>query len=154
MKRVTVLFLQQNNQLLLAYKKRGFGKGFWNGVGGKVEDGETFRAAAVRECIEEINVTPHHPVLLGRLRFFDQDDPTFEHDCRIFVSDSWVGEPQESDEMRPQWFSSTELPYESMWPADTLWLPFVLRGEFFVGTITANEQAVAEHHIQVVESLE
>lgn len=35
----TLLFLKKNRQLLLAMKKRGFGAGKWNGVGGKLEPG-------------------------------------------------------------------------------------------------------------------
>jgi 8-oxo-dGTP pyrophosphatase MutT (NUDIX family) len=58
MKDMTVLFLRREQEVLLAMKKRGFGKGRWNGVGGKVELGETPEEAAKRECLEEINVTP------------------------------------------------------------------------------------------------
>ncbi|HET8669978.1 MAG TPA: NUDIX domain-containing protein, partial [Candidatus Saccharimonadales bacterium] len=43
---------------LLAMKKRGFGINKWNGVGGKVDEDETIEQAAIRECQEEITVTP------------------------------------------------------------------------------------------------
>jgi hypothetical protein len=33
--RRTLLFLQKDDELLLAMKKRGFGAGRWNGVGGR-----------------------------------------------------------------------------------------------------------------------
>lgn len=36
-------------QLLLGYKKRGFGKDMYNGFGGKVEPGESVSEAAHRE---------------------------------------------------------------------------------------------------------
>jgi 8-oxo-dGTP pyrophosphatase MutT (NUDIX family) len=41
------------SRLLLGMKKRGFGAGKWNGFGGKIEVGETPRAAAIREMKEE-----------------------------------------------------------------------------------------------------
>lgn len=34
-------------------KKRGFGEGWWNGYGGKVQDGESMTDAMVRELQEE-----------------------------------------------------------------------------------------------------
>ena len=52
--RRTVVFLIRENQVLLAMKKRGFGEGKWNGVGGKLDPGETVEQALVRECQEEI----------------------------------------------------------------------------------------------------
>ena len=42
MKQVSLIFLVKNNngkkEILLAMKKRGFGKGKWNGVGGKFDE--------------------------------------------------------------------------------------------------------------------
>ena len=61
MRPVTLCFLVKDNKVLLAIKKRslsGFNVaiGKWNGVGGKVDSGETIKAAAVREISEEIGV--------------------------------------------------------------------------------------------------
>ncbi|MBI2030953.1 NUDIX domain-containing protein, partial [Candidatus Kaiserbacteria bacterium] len=54
MKQTTLCFLVGYDRMCLAMKKRGFGTGKWNGVGGKVHDGETIEQAAVREVHEEI----------------------------------------------------------------------------------------------------
>lgn len=150
----TLLFLRQGDKILLAYKKRGFGAGKWNGIGGKVEEGESLKAAAVRECQEEIGVIPEGPIRVGRIRFFDQTDPSFESDCNIFVSLAWEGEPRETDEMRPQWFDIKDIPYDQMWPVDKYWYPHLLNGELFQGTATGTETELAEHHIQVLEKLD
>lgn len=37
-----------NDNILLGYKKRGFGMGKWNGMGGKVEPGESVLDGAIR----------------------------------------------------------------------------------------------------------
>jgi 8-oxo-dGTP pyrophosphatase MutT (NUDIX family) len=47
-------FLNDRGEVLLAMKKRGFGAGKWNGVGGKVQEGEDIVVAALREIKEEI----------------------------------------------------------------------------------------------------
>ena len=58
MKQTTLCFLlNDRGEVLLAMKKRGFGTGKWNGVGGKVQEGEDIAAAALREIKEEIGVT-------------------------------------------------------------------------------------------------
>jgi len=51
-KHLTLLFLIKEDQILLAMKKRGFGMGRFNGVGGKIEPGETIEQAMIRECQE------------------------------------------------------------------------------------------------------
>jgi ADP-ribose pyrophosphatase YjhB (NUDIX family) len=56
MLQTTLCFLVRGDEVLLAMKKRSFGIGKWNGVGGKVLEGESIAAAAVREIKEEIDV--------------------------------------------------------------------------------------------------
>lgn len=149
MQKVTLLFLCHNKQVLLAMKKRGFGVGKWNGVGGKVEPHEHERAAAIRECQEEIGVTPHEPRLVGRLHFYDALDPEFHHYCHIFVADEWEGQPVETEEMRPRWFHHSGIPYDLMWPDDVLWLPHLLNGKSFEGKVTLNSEAIHHHDITI-----
>ncbi|KII91254.1 hypothetical protein PLICRDRAFT_173137 [Plicaturopsis crispa FD-325 SS-3] len=45
----TNAFIFKEDQILLGYKKRGFGIGKYNGFGGKVDAGETPAQAAARE---------------------------------------------------------------------------------------------------------
>lgn len=150
MKIVTIVFLRREGQLLLAMKKRGFGINKWNGVGGKVEPGESVTEGAIRECREEIGVTPLNLQLVGTIQFFDPNNADFYHNCHIYVADSWEGEPAESEEMKPQWFDVDTLPYADMWPDDELWLPLLLAGKPFEATIWVDEDHVAKHEITEV----
>lgn len=154
MKQVTLLFLLSDNQVLLAMKKRGFGQGKWNGVGGKVEEGEHERDAAIRECKEEIGVTPHDLKFVGRIMFYEQNDPAFGHDCHIFVTRQWDGKPHETEEMRPRWFTIQDIPYDQMWPDDKIWLPILLDGKLFTGTVTVDADRLVSHDIKTAISLD
>jgi mutator protein MutT len=153
MKTVTLLFLRRNNQILLAMKKRGFGVGKWNGVGGKADAGETAQAAAIRECQEEIGVTPIAPTLVGKIQFYDKADETFGHHAHVYLTNKWEGEPTETEEMRPEWFNLKDIPYPDMWADDPLWLPLTLDGKLFKATITLDGDKLASHTITIVESL-
>jgi len=53
---VIFLFNMDLSKVLLIQKDRGEFFGKWNGVGGKVELGETFEECAIRETLEEAGV--------------------------------------------------------------------------------------------------
>ncbi len=120
-------------------KKRGFGQEKWNGYGGKVTEKETPRTAAVREIKEESDLSVSEEALkqVGLINFYFDGDHAFE--CHVFLVREWQGEPQESDEMRPCWFSASQLPFEKMWVADVLWLPLVLAGKKLKAEVNFNK---------------
>lgn len=130
-KTCSLVFLRRNDQILLAMKKRGFGSGYYNGVGGKIEQGETLEQAMVRECIEEIGVTPVQYHKVAEHDFIMDDDgasPWHMH-VHAFICTEWQGEPAETDEMAPEWFKLDDIPYARMWQDDIVWLPLVLQGK-------------------------
>ena len=49
----TICFIQRNHQILMIHRKKNPNKNKWNGVGGKIEPGESPLAACVREVREE-----------------------------------------------------------------------------------------------------
>lgn len=131
MRDVTLCFLLKDDHVCLAMKKRGFGVGKWNGVGGKVEHNETIEEGVLREMYEEIGVRAklEHLEKVGTLAFhFDQKEDWNQLGHVFFVRE-WYGEPVESEEMAPAWYHKDKLPYEQMWIDDPLWLPHVLEGK-------------------------
>jgi len=123
----TLLFLRRNDQILLAMKKRGFGEGRWNGVGGKIEPNETETEALIRETQEEIEVTPLEYEKVAVLDFTFPDG-TVSMQGHVYFCTKWEGEPRETEEMAPQWFRISDIPYDDMWQDDIVWLPQVLKG--------------------------
>lgn len=41
--------------------------------------------------------------------------------------------PKESDEMKPEWFTFENIPFEKMWPDDPYWMNFLLNNKKFIG---------------------
>lgn len=69
----------------------------------------------------------------------------------MFLTTKFTGEPSESDEMLPKWYSFDAIPFSQMWTDDHLWLPHVLggksvRGHFHFG---ADEVTILEHNLDV-----
>jgi 8-oxo-dGTP pyrophosphatase MutT (NUDIX family) len=134
MKIATLCFLVKKDDLgkvekvCLAMKKKGFGVGMWNGVGGKVEEGETIEQAMIREVEEEIGVKIDQFENRGKIMFADDGENFFTFEVNVFVSDKWQGEPVETDEMSPKWFDVGDIPYDQMWVDDKYWLPQVIEG--------------------------
>jgi 8-oxo-dGTP pyrophosphatase MutT (NUDIX family) len=130
LRQVSIVLLLKKKNILLAMKKRGFGQGLWNGVGGKSDPGETIEDTAIRECQEEISVTPTKLTKVAILNFYSPPPNSKNNQqAYVFVSEHWEGEPTESEEMSPQWFSFDSIPYSKMWPGDKHWLPLVLDGK-------------------------
>jgi ADP-ribose pyrophosphatase YjhB (NUDIX family) len=134
-RQVTLLFLRRDDEILLAMKKRGFGVGKWNGVGGKVQEGESVIAAAIREAHEEIGVRilERHLQRVANIDFTFEEKPEWSIHCHTFITHVWEGHPIESEEMAPQWFHLEQIPFHAMWVDDAHWLPLVLAGKRLQG---------------------
>lgn len=158
MKNATLLFLVRRLNdgavdICLAMKKRGFDAGRFNGVGGKVEEGEAIEGAVRREAKEEIGVTVGAITKRAELSFTFPHEPSFDQLVHVFVTEDWEGEPAETEEMSPSWLSSSYIPYEQMWPDDIFWLPQVLEGKNVRGRFTFGEGGtIVEKDVVVIEN--
>jgi 8-oxo-dGTP diphosphatase len=134
-------------EVLLGFKKTGFGKGKIVAPGGHVEPGESTVAAAAREVKEEVGIQVAHDALTeaAKLTFLFPEHPSWDMDVAIFTSADWSGEATESYEIRPQWFPVTALPLDRMWDDGKHWLPRVLAGERLHATFSyaADNETVA-----------
>jgi 8-oxo-dGTP pyrophosphatase MutT (NUDIX family) len=142
------------SEICLAMKKRGFGVGKWNGVGGKVEKGEKIIDAAKREAKEEINIDILNMKKMAENSFYFPHKPEWNQKVHVYLSEVWSGEPTESEEMRPQWFLVENIPYEKMWSDDEFWLPKVLGGKMIKASFVFGEDdVVKEKSVEVVDLL-
>lgn len=146
----TVTFLLREQEILLGLKKRGFGAGYYTGIGGKVEEEKdrtgkeqhflsVVKNGAIREIEEEIGVkvSPEQLQSMGVLRFYFPHvrDERWNQEVHVFIANAWQGEPVPIEdalgtvEIVPQWFKRTEVPFGQMWDDAHYWLPAILAGK-------------------------
>lgn len=138
-------------RILLGTKHRGFGQGFFNSFGGKMEAGETEAECARRELHEETGILVPLPKVsdakVGTLRFTFDDGPTkmTVHLFRINVDTSSGNDAKENtansegyfrldpsivrgcDEITPVWFDDWyQIPLRTMFADDSVWLTHLL----------------------------
>jgi ADP-ribose pyrophosphatase YjhB (NUDIX family) len=143
MKKSTLCFCIKENKVLLGMKKRGFGVGKWNGYGGKVQENEEPRIAAIRELEEESGVIADTKDIkqVGIINFYFDKNPVFE--CHVFLTYKWNKEPRETEEMKPQWYPISNLPFTEMWAADVRWLPIIFTGKKIKAEVNFNTDGSA-----------
>lgn len=147
---LTLTLITKDNQILLGFKKRGFGMGKYNGFGGKVEKGETIEDAAAREVFEESNLSLNNLKKIAIIDF-SWKSKNQAMKVHVFHSTDFSGNIAETEEMKPQWFPINTIPYKKMWDDDKYWFPLFLEGKSFEANFVFDKKdKVIEHEIRLL----
>lgn len=95
-----------------AHKARGL---LWEFVGGKVEPGEGYEEALIRECREELNVGIEVGDIFMNLV---HEYPDLTVNLILFEASIASGEPQKLEHNDIKWISPEEIPLYEFCPAD------------------------------------
>src|SRR5512139_2172360 len=100
MKMATLCYVRQSGKTLMVHRNKKANDmhlGKWNGLGGKLEPGETPEECAVREIYEESGLHVQQPVLKGLLTFpgFSNEEDWYAF---VYVADQFSGELIDSPE--------------------------------------------------------
>ncbi|MEM7333009.1 MAG: 8-oxo-dGTP diphosphatase [Chloroflexota bacterium] len=147
----TEVFLLKENHILLGHKKTGMGTGKILGIGGHVEAGERLTETAVREVKEEVFITLKEAALqpIAIFEYIYPAKPKWNAQVHFFTVRQWEGTPQESSEIKPEFFPLNNIPYDQMWQDSKLWLADALKGKRLKGKVTFgnDNETVVEHSI-------
>jgi mutator protein MutT len=121
--------INKKGEVLLQKKARGFGKGKWNGSGGKKEEDETIEESVIREIKEETNIKINNFEKVGEIEFVFTENNDSNNYTHVYLCKEWEGKPKDGGEGELRWYKFNEIPLDKMWDDDKYWLPSVLKGE-------------------------
>ena len=129
----TLMFPVTTTHVGLGLKKQKIGAGLLNGWGGVVEQGESLLSCIAREVFEEGSVQVEQETLIKVAVMLFHNE---RYDCRVhaYLAPWHYGLLQETEEMGTQaWYPKTSPPLTHMMPADRIWVPKILAGNYIVG---------------------
>ncbi|MBI3542995.1 MAG: NUDIX domain-containing protein [Deltaproteobacteria bacterium] len=156
-----LVYLERDGRLLMLHrdaKPGDYHAGKVNGLGGKLEPGESPLEAAAREVAEEAGVTlaPERYRVLGVLQF-----PNFKahknEDWLVYVLTAELRAGETAWEKGPEgalaWVDKKDVPQLNLWAGDRHFIPYVVEGKPFVGTLWYEGQAVRRYWIAPLSQL-
>ena len=143
----TLCYLRKDGKTLMIHrvkKQDDIHAGKWNGLGGKLEPGESPEECAIREIREESGLQARNPRLKGILTFpnFDgvQDWYAF-----VFVVHEFQGQLIDSPEGFLKWVDDDALLELELWEGDRVFLPWLDRPGFFSAKFTYQDGELVDY---------
>ena len=145
----TLCYVKQKGKTLMLHrikKENDMHAGKWNGLGGKLEPGETPEECVIREVYEESGLTIRNPRFHGMLTFpgFDNDDWY----GFVFTATDFSGTLIDSPEGVLQWIADDELLDLNIWEGDKVFLKWLARDDFFSGKFVYKNNKLVEHDVR------
>lgn len=133
MKLATLCYVMDGSKTLMLYrnkKENDYHEGKWNGLGGKLEQGETPEECAIREVYEESGLKVSEPEMKGLLVFpmFDGVDDWY---VWVFVFKKFEGEQIDSPEGTLDWIPNNKLTELNLWDGDKIFIPWLFQNKCF-----------------------
>ncbi|MGD9487279.1 MAG: NUDIX domain-containing protein [Calditrichaceae bacterium] len=149
MKLATLCYIRDKDKTLMLHrikKDNDIHEGKWNGLGGKLEPGETPEECVIREVKEESGLDIISPVLKGVLTFpeFSKSEDWYVF---LFVADKFTGKLMESNEGHLQWIDNKMIKDLPLWEGDHLFLDWLERDRFFSAKFVYRDDQLVGHGV-------
>ena len=149
MKLATLCYLKKENHTLMLHrvkKDNDIHEGKWNGVGGKLEAGESPEECAIREIFEETGLQAANPRLAGVLTFplFAKGEDWYVF---VYIVQEFEGTLIDSDEGNLKWIPDDEVMNLNLWEGDYIFLPWLQENIFFSGKFSYVDGELVSHKV-------
>lgn len=143
----TLCYVRSGGRTLMLHRNKKKGDvhlGKWNGLGGKLDAGESPDECVVREVREESGLTIADPRLRGVLTF-----PAFRdgEDWLVFVytATRFTGELGECPEGELSWVDDDKIAGLPLWEGDRIFLPWIDENRFFSAKFEYRDGRLVRH---------
>ena len=145
----TLCYVRFAGKTLMMHRNKKEGdvhRGKWNGLGGKLDGGESPEECVVRELREESGLAILEPRLRGVLTF-----PAFKpgEDWLVFLytATKFEGEVGSCAEGDLEWVPDERLAELPLWEGDRIFLPWLEQERFFSGKFTYVDGRLVSHSV-------
>lgn len=105
-KAVRCYLIKDSEVVVTKYKKGNKKEGYYDIPGGKIEEGETPKQTAIREMKEETGIDIKKLKHKGKMTV---EYPDIQFIFEAFITEEYVGEPQEFEENTSEWINIQKL---------------------------------------------
>lgn len=154
MKLATLCYVKADGKTLMIHrikKENDMHHGKWNGLGGKLDPGESPEECVIREVFEESGLKIVAPRLKGVLTFpkFAKNEDWYAF---IFVAHEFYGQLIDSNEGVLRWIDDGRLLDLDLWEGDNIFIPWLDQPGFFSGKFVYQAGKLIEHKVVFYDS--
>jgi 8-oxo-dGTP diphosphatase len=147
MKLATLCYVRRDGRTLMIHrikKANDMHAGKWNGLGGKLEPGESPEECAIREIFEESGLRVTKLTMKGVITFpaFSQAEDWYAF---VFIADDFIGELIDSPEGVLEWINDDQLLSLNLWEGDLIFIPLLDGERFFSGKFVYENGRLIKH---------
>ncbi len=151
MKLATLCYVIDNEkkQTLMLHrvkKENDMHKGKWNGLGGKLEKGETPEECVIREVKEESGLIIKKPRMHGFITF-PLFDGTNDWYVFLFTASNYSGKLIDSREGNLQWVPNKKVSTLDLWEGDKIFLKWLYEEKFFSAKFVYKDGKLISHSV-------
>ena len=127
-------------------KENDMHEGKWNGLGGKLENGETPEECVIREVKEESGLTIKNPRMHGFITF-PLFDGTNDWYVFLFTADNYSGKLIDSREGNLEWIPNKKVSSLNLWEGDKIFLDWLYQEKFFSAKFVYKKGKLISHSV-------
>ena len=150
----SLVYLFRDDKCLMLHrikKEEDIHEGKWNGLGGKMEPGESPEECAVREIEEESGYKINKLDFAGHLFFPEFDKKGQDWSVFVFTSSDFEGcQLEDPSEGHLEWIPKNKILELNLWEGDRYFIPLLLSGTKFLGKFNYKDGRLEDYRLSPV----
>ena len=150
-KETTLCLIVENDMVLLMLRNKkphDVHLNKYNGLGGKVEKGESKTQCVIREVFEEAGVILTDYKYVGKVTFKNFGNNIGKEVMYCFVAYEYKNKIGECDEGELEWVNKTEILHLPLWEGDKYFLMNIISGKKFTAYLHYDGEKVIDYNIK------